>query len=87
MSMPSSFQGVSFSQAGGARRSGVLVNARVVDLEDDMAALAIPADVQAQLHAQGLEPATRGWMRWLQAGPQAPGPSRLDRRRTTAVSR
>jgi 2-keto-4-pentenoate hydratase/2-oxohepta-3-ene-1,7-dioic acid hydratase in catechol pathway len=71
MSSLASLQGVSFSQAGGPRRAGAWVGDRVVDIEDDVAALAVPADVQAQLHAHGLEPATRGWMRWLQAGPQA----------------
>jgi 2-keto-4-pentenoate hydratase/2-oxohepta-3-ene-1,7-dioic acid hydratase in catechol pathway len=66
-----SFQGVSFSQAGGTRRAGLLVNHRVVDIEDDIAALLVPAEVQAQLHAHGIQPAPGGWMRWLQAGPQA----------------
>jgi len=37
-----SFQGVSFSQAGGTRRAGLLVNDRVVDIEDDIAALRVP---------------------------------------------
>ncbi|MFM2239189.1 MAG: hypothetical protein RJA69_563 [Pseudomonadota bacterium] len=71
MSTASPFQGVSFSQAGGARRAGLVVGDQVIDIEDAIAALRIPADVQAQLHAHGLDPATRGWMRWLQAGPQA----------------
>ena len=71
MNTGSPFQGVSFSQAGGARRAGLVVGDQVIDIEDAIAALSIPADVHAQLHAHGLDPATRGWMRWLQAGPQA----------------
>ena len=65
------FQGVSFSQAGGARRAGWLVDDQVVDIDDDIAALNIPADVLARLTRHGVEPASRGWMRWLQAGPSA----------------
>ena len=71
MNTGSPFQGVSFSQAGGTRRAGLVVGDQVIDIEDAIAALSIPADVQAKLHAHGLAPATRGWMRWLQAGPQA----------------
>jgi 2-keto-4-pentenoate hydratase/2-oxohepta-3-ene-1,7-dioic acid hydratase in catechol pathway len=71
MNTPSPFQGVSFSLAGGARRAGLVVGADVLDIEDALTALAIPAEVQAHLHTHGLAPAPGGWMRWLQAGPQA----------------
>jgi 2-keto-4-pentenoate hydratase/2-oxohepta-3-ene-1,7-dioic acid hydratase in catechol pathway len=71
MSTQPPFQGVSFSLAGGARRAGMLVGADVLDIEDALTALSIPAEVQAHLHAHGLTPAPGGWMRWLQAGPQA----------------
>jgi 2-keto-4-pentenoate hydratase/2-oxohepta-3-ene-1,7-dioic acid hydratase in catechol pathway len=71
MSTLSSFQGVSFSVAAGARRAGLLVGEQVVDVDDDIAALRVPEEVLQRLHAQGLEAASRGWLRWLQAGPQA----------------
>jgi 2-keto-4-pentenoate hydratase/2-oxohepta-3-ene-1,7-dioic acid hydratase in catechol pathway len=71
MSRLDTFQGVSYSLAGGMRRAGVLVDSQVLDIDDDIAALAVPAEVQKSLQAHGLQPAERGWMRWLQAGPQA----------------
>ena len=71
MSTLSSFQGVSFSVAAGVRRAGLLVGEQVVDVDDDIAALRVPEEVLQRLHAQGLEAASRGWLRWLQAGPQA----------------
>ena len=71
MNVPSTFQGVSFSLSGGERHAGLVVGTEVLDIEDALAALTIPAEVQAQLHAQGLRPAPGGWMRWLQAGPSA----------------
>lgn len=71
MNAPPTFQGVSFSLSGGERHAGLVVGTDVLDIEDALAALPIPAEVQAQLHAQGLRPATVGWMRWLQAGPSA----------------
>ena len=71
MKTASTFQGVSFSQAGGARRAGLLVEGQVVDIERLIAELSIPVEVLARLRAHGLEPATGGWMRWLQAGQPA----------------
>ena len=71
MNALSTFQGVSFSLSGGERHAGLVLGTEVVDIEGALAALAIPAEVQAQLHAQGIMPAPGGWMRWLQAGPQA----------------
>jgi 2-keto-4-pentenoate hydratase/2-oxohepta-3-ene-1,7-dioic acid hydratase in catechol pathway len=71
MSAIPSFQGVSFSVAGGARRAGVLVGQQVIDIDNDIAAMTVPAAVQAQLHAQGVDTAAGGWLRWLQAGAAA----------------
>jgi 2-keto-4-pentenoate hydratase/2-oxohepta-3-ene-1,7-dioic acid hydratase in catechol pathway len=47
------------------------VGDQVFDVDDAIAALPMPSDVQHRLHARGLEPAARGWLRWLQAGAQA----------------
>ena len=41
MSTLTTFQGVSFSQTGGARRAGLLVGAEVIDIERDLAAKVI----------------------------------------------
>lgn len=70
MSTLPTLQGVSFRLAAGARRAGLLVGDHVVDVDDDVAALTVPEVVLQRLHAQGLEAASRGWLRWLQAGPQ-----------------
>jgi 2-keto-4-pentenoate hydratase/2-oxohepta-3-ene-1,7-dioic acid hydratase in catechol pathway len=71
MSTLNTFRGVSFSVAGGARRAGLWVDDQVVDIDDALSAVEVPDSVTSRLHAQGVEPAPRGWMRWLQAGPQA----------------
>lgn len=71
MSRLDAFQGVSFSLAGGPRRAGLLVNDRVIDIENEIQHLSVPSQVLARLHAQGLEAAPHGWMRWLQAGAEA----------------
>jgi 2-keto-4-pentenoate hydratase/2-oxohepta-3-ene-1,7-dioic acid hydratase in catechol pathway len=71
MSTLTTFQGVSFSQTGGSRRAGLLVDNQVIDIERDVAAMTISVAVQTQLHDHGLEPSAGGWMRWLQAGSQA----------------
>ena len=55
----------------GVARVGVLVDGQVIDVDDEVAALAVPADVAAQLARHGLAPAARGMLRLLQAGPLA----------------
>ena len=71
MSRLDTFQGVSFSLAGGVRRAGLLMDGHVLDIDEDIAALTVPDTVLKSLHAHGLTPAARGWMRWLQAGAPA----------------
>ena len=45
MNVPSTFQGVSFSLSGGERHAGLVVGTEVLDIEDALAALTIPAEV------------------------------------------
>ncbi len=53
----------------GLARVGALVDGQVIDIDDPVAALAVPAEVAAQLARHGVAPATRGMLRLLQAGP------------------
>lgn len=62
---------LSYRGENGLARTGALVGDQVVDLDTTIAALAVPADVQAQLAVHGLTPAAGGMLRLLQAGPQA----------------
>ena len=62
---------VSFRAASGAAHVGVVVDGQVVDVEDQVARLPVPADVAARLAAHGLAPAPGGMLRLLQAGPDA----------------
>ena len=55
----------------GAARVGVLVDGRVVDIDDQVAQLAVPQAVADRLAGHGLAPAARGMLRLLQAGPDA----------------
>ena len=62
---------LSFRAGNGAARVGVLVDGRVVDVDDQVGQLTVPAAVAEQLARHGLAPATRGMLRFLQAGPDA----------------
>ena len=62
---------LSYRAGDGAARVGVQVDGRVVDVDDQVAQLAVPAAVAAQLARHGLSPAARGMLRLLQAGPDA----------------
>ena len=55
----------------GAARVGAVVDGWVLDLDDQATALAVPAEVVARLALHGLQPAPRGMLRLLQAGPDA----------------
>ena len=54
-----------------AAHVGAVVDGRVVDVEDQVARLPVPADVTGRLAAHGLAPASGGMLRLLQAGPDA----------------
>ena len=54
-----------------AARVGVQVDGRVVDVDDQVAQLAVPQAVADRLAGHGLLPAARGMLRLLQAGPDA----------------
>ncbi len=60
-----------FRGAEGAARVGLLQGGQVLDIDDAVAALPVPADVATHLARHGLGPAPRGMLRLLQAGPAA----------------
>ena len=62
---------VTYRSPQGSPRVGALVDGRVVDVHDEVVALAVPDDVAAALDRHGLRPAPCGMLRLLQAGPQA----------------
>jgi 2-keto-4-pentenoate hydratase/2-oxohepta-3-ene-1,7-dioic acid hydratase in catechol pathway len=62
---------VSFRAGSGAAHVGVVADARVVDVEDQVARLPVPAHVAQRLATHGLAPATGGMLRLLQVGPEA----------------
>ena len=62
---------LSFRGADGLARVGVLRDGQVLDLDDQVAGLAVPAALLAHLAVQGLAAAPRGMLRLLQAGPGA----------------
>ncbi len=62
---------LSYRVSGGAACVGVLVDGQVVNVDDQVAGLAIPAAVDDRLAVHGLVPAARGMLRLLQAGPDA----------------
>ena len=62
---------LSYQGDDGLARVGALVDGRVVDIDDQVAALAVPAEAAAQLARHGVAPAPRGMLRLLQAGPAA----------------
>ncbi len=66
---------VTYRLAPVAARVGAVVDGRVIDLDDDIAALVVQADVTRALDRHGLSPAPRGMLRLLQAG--TPGMSQL----------
>ena len=63
--------GVGDGAGSDAARVGVLVDGRVVDVDDQVAQLAVPQAVADRLAGHGLLPAPRGMLRLLQAGPDA----------------
>ncbi len=62
---------LSYQGDDGAARVGALVDGQLVDIDEQVAALAVPAEVRAQLARHGLAPSERGMLRLLQAGPAA----------------
>ena len=62
---------VSFRAQGGAAHVGVVVDGRVVDVEQQVAQLPVPAEVTERLAGHGLAPAAGGMLRLLQAGGDA----------------
>ena len=62
---------LSYRAGDGAARVGVQVHGLVIDLDDQVAQLAVPAAVADRLAGHGLAPAARGMLRLLQAGPDA----------------
>ena len=62
---------LSYRAGDGAARVGVQVDGRVVDVDDQVAQLTVPAAVADRLAVHGLAPAARGLLRLLQAGPDA----------------
>jgi len=62
---------LTYRDSNGLARAGALVDGQVIDLEERIAALAMPSAVQARLAANGLAPAAGGLLRLLQAGRDA----------------
>ena len=62
---------LSFDGDAGVRRVGVLQGEAVVDVSDLVATMPIVTARSGMFAARGIETATGGLMRWLQAGPQA----------------
>ncbi|MFC5497312.1 fumarylacetoacetate hydrolase family protein [Caenimonas terrae] len=62
---------VCYESATGGRATGVLQDGNVVDVSDLLAAMAPDAAAREALASRGIEPATGGLMRWLQAGDAA----------------
>lgn len=62
---------LSFRGPDGSARVGVCVDEQVFDVDDQVSALPLPEAVVARLRAQGVEPASRGMLRLLQAGAAA----------------
>ena len=62
---------VSFFAQDGLAHVGAVVDGRVLDLDEQVTRLALPAEVSARMAQQGLTPAPRGMLRLLQAGPEA----------------
>lgn len=62
---------VCFESAAGGRASGLVQGGEVVDVSDLLAAMALDAPTLRALAHRGIEPASGGLMRWLQAGEAA----------------
>ena len=62
---------VSYHAGEGPRRTGVLHEESVVDISDLLASLPLEPQQARALASRGIEPASGGLMRWLQASPAA----------------
>ena len=71
---------LSYRGPDGLARVGVLADGQVLDIEDQVATLAVPKPLTDHLSEQGISPATGGMLRLLQAGPAALARLRLPAR-------
>lgn len=62
---------VAFEQGSSGRRTGLLEGESVIDVSDLVAAMPVEAEALQALTSRGIEPASGGVMRWLQAGDAA----------------
>ena len=62
---------VQFSTQGVDRHAGLVVDESVIDVSDLIESMAIDAGHARRYHDAGIPTYRSGWMRWLQAGPQA----------------
>jgi 2-keto-4-pentenoate hydratase/2-oxohepta-3-ene-1,7-dioic acid hydratase in catechol pathway len=62
---------VQFSTQGVDRRAGLVVDESVIDVSDLIESMPIEAIHARRYHDAGIPTYRSGWMRWLQAGPQA----------------